>query len=71
MLRPYLRIWDWDWIFGRAVKAIFSLGVRSPWDDSIWSLYFVDMTLAESSLSQQDDNYKCLWADWGLSYHKL
>ena len=31
MLRPYLKIWDWDWIFGRAVKAIFSLGVRSPW----------------------------------------
>ena len=31
MLRPYLKIWDWDWIFGRAVKAIFSLSVRSPW----------------------------------------
>jgi hypothetical protein len=30
MLWPYLKIWDWDWIFGRAVKAIFSLGVRSP-----------------------------------------
>ena len=31
MLPPYLKIWDWDWIFGRAVKAIFSLGVHSPW----------------------------------------
>ena len=31
MLRPYLKIWDWDWIFGRAVKAISSPGVRSPW----------------------------------------
>ena len=30
MLRPYLKIWDWDWIFGYAVKAISSLGVRSP-----------------------------------------
>ena len=30
MLWPYLKIWDWDWIFGRAVKAICSLGVRSP-----------------------------------------
>ena len=30
MLWPYLRIWEWEWIFGRAVKAIFSLGVRSP-----------------------------------------
>ena len=29
MLQPYLRIWDWDWIFGCAVKAIFSPGVRS------------------------------------------
>ena len=27
----YLKNWDWDWIFGRAVKAISSLGVRSPW----------------------------------------
>ena len=31
MLPPYLKIWDWDWIFGRAMKAISSLGVRSPW----------------------------------------
>ena len=27
---PYLKIWDLDQIFGRAVKAIPSLGVRSP-----------------------------------------
>ena len=26
-LPPYLKIWDCDWIFGRAVKAISSLGV--------------------------------------------
>ena len=31
MLRPYLNIWDWDLIFGRAVKEISSPGVRSPW----------------------------------------
>ena len=30
MLRPYLKIWDWDLIFDRAVKAISSPGVRSP-----------------------------------------
>ena len=30
MLRPYLKIWDCDWIFGHAVKANCSLGVRSP-----------------------------------------
>ena len=31
MLWPYLRIWDWDLIFGHAVKAISSPGVHSPW----------------------------------------
>ena len=31
MLRPYLKIWEWEWIFGRSVKAISSLGVRSLW----------------------------------------
>ena len=30
MLQPYLKIWDQDCIFSRAVKAISSLGVRSP-----------------------------------------
>ena len=30
MLPPYLKIWDWDWVLGRAVKAISSVGVRSP-----------------------------------------
>ena len=29
MLRPYLRIWEWELIFVRAVKAISSPGVRS------------------------------------------
>ena len=31
MLRSYLKIWEWEWIFGRAVKAVSSLGVLSPW----------------------------------------
>ena len=31
MLWPYLKIRDWDLIFGCAVKAFSSLGVRSPW----------------------------------------
>ena len=30
MLRLYLKIWEWEWIFGHAEKAISSLGVRSP-----------------------------------------
>ena len=31
MLRPYLKIWDWELIFGHAVKTISSPGVLSPW----------------------------------------
>ena len=31
MLWPYFKIWDWDLIFGHAVKTISSLGVRSSW----------------------------------------
>ena len=31
MLWPYLKIWEWEWIFSRAVKAISSQGVRSSW----------------------------------------
>ena len=30
MFWPYLKIWDWELIFSRAVKAISSPGVRSP-----------------------------------------
>ena len=36
MLQPYLKIWEWEWIFGRAVKAISSPGVRSPWTCICW-----------------------------------
>ena len=35
MLRPYLKIWDWDLIFGRAVKALSSPGVRSPCSEAM------------------------------------
>ena len=30
MLWPYLEIWEWELIFGRAVKVIFSPGIHSP-----------------------------------------
>ena len=33
MLRPYQKIGDWDLIFRRAVKAVSSPGVHSPWID--------------------------------------
>ena len=36
MLLPYLYIWDWDLIFGRAVKAISSPGVRTPWQSLMY-----------------------------------
>ena len=29
MLWPYLKIWEWEWIFGHVVKAISSLDVHS------------------------------------------
>ena len=35
MLQLYLKIWECDWILGRAVKAISSLGVRSPWSQQL------------------------------------
>ena len=28
--RTFKKIWDWDLIFGRAVKAISSPGIQSP-----------------------------------------
>ena len=44
MLRPYLKIWDWDLIFGCVVKTISSPGVRSlcesPFHRSIGEIDF-------------------------------
>ena len=31
MLRPYVKIWEWELIFGHAVKVLSSPGIRSPW----------------------------------------
>ena len=38
MLRPYIKIWEWEWFFGHAVKAISTLGVWSPCLSPIYSL---------------------------------
>ena len=35
MLWLYLKIWDWNWIFGHAVKAISSLGILSPCSEEL------------------------------------
>ena len=43
MLRPYLKIWDWDLIFGRAVKAISSPGVHSLWTTPSNTNIFVEL----------------------------
>jgi hypothetical protein len=60
MLRPYLKIWDWDFIFGRAVKAIFLLGVRSPclllWPSLLLLLSFcLNMNLLGGSFNNYVD----------------
>ena len=39
MLQSYLKVWDWDLIFGRAVKVISSPGVRSPWIGKVDAFY--------------------------------
>ena len=34
MLQPYLKIWEWEWIFGGAVKVISSpaaVGAKTQW----------------------------------------
>ena len=48
MLQPYLKIWVWELIFDWAVKAISSLGIRSP---CCWSLIL--QTLKVYSLSKR------------------
>ena len=55
MLRPYLKIWDWDWIFGHAVKAISSLGVRGPchWAFPVGNHFIVT---AEVALTQSKEH---------------
>ena len=50
MLQPYLKIWDWDLIFGRAVKVISSLGVRSPCSDTICIVELTGQITAQKTL---------------------
>ena len=58
MLWPYLKIWDWDWIFGRAVKAISSLGIRSPWPAQWMFPYHKSMLVQTIRLT-----HLCLYAE--------
>ena len=60
MLRLYLKNWEWEWIFGRAVKAISSLGsIRSSWYvmlKKFWKekIYPFSPTVADTQNEQQD-----------------
>ena len=38
MPRPYLKIWEWELIFGHAVKTISSPDICSPWPEPILRL---------------------------------
>ena len=67
MLWPYLKIWDWELIFGCTVKAISSPGVRSPWV-LLWYLkwskakeskYFKNRYKKQFLFFQSD----CLWVE--------
>ena len=60
MLRPYLKIWEWEWIFGRAVKTISSLGVRSPWQNGLKYFLKSHQNLDPISLWRARDN---LWKE--------
>ena len=69
MLPPYLKIWDWDWIFGCAVKAISSLGVRSPWKNwcksgSEYSLRIIyECPCSSINLAKLSSNKEWRWID--------
>ena len=61
MLRPYLKIWEWEWIFGRAVKTLSSLGVRSPCVySSLATIYERDLLWIGTYLAQQIQVFRLL-----------
>ena len=48
MLWPYLLIWDWDLIFGLAVRMISSQGIRCPWLKTILNYFTLEHTAFET-----------------------
>ena len=61
MLWPNQKIWEWELIFGHAVKAISSLGIRSPWvqhsnffTNNGSRQYYKHVTLALFTLKQSE-----------------
>ena len=69
MLPPYLKIWDW--IFGRAVKAVSPLDVRRPWFSSSsipqnsWSFWIGSKNYTGLFLSE---NYNLWWCRLNLQF---
>ena len=70
----YLKIWEWEWIFGHAVKAFSSLGVRSPWSGAYsktWvvclSSNFSLLAVGSSDLSEGTEITACK----GEQVHKM
>ena len=68
----YLKIWEWDWIFGRAVKTISSPGVCSPWlllfnsyqdylvnISELWKVHTVDSNLSSFFLNAKLKSVEC------------
>ena len=71
MLWPYLKIWEWELIFGRAVKAISSLVVRSPWHTTFESLvansgidFLESRNFPDSKIQIELSNNICLAMDF-------
>ena len=46
MLRPYLKIWDWELIFGRAVKAISSAGRKKNLGPIMYQCLYIKLTMS-------------------------
>ena len=63
MLPTYLKTWEWEWIFGRAVKAISSLGVRSPWVEGN-----INPGLFKPNLQPQTSNPHLSTPDFSITY---
>ena len=56
MLWPYLKIWEWEMIFSRAVKVISSPGVRSPWS-SPFTFHYGNESESSSKIPRNPAEY--------------
>ena len=66
MLRLHLEIWKWEWVFGRAVKAISSLGIRSLWSMAIEPLAILEHSKGKYVNAKDPTIFLCQHWDWKL-----